>query len=366
MGFKCGIIGLPNVGKSTLFNALTESNKAEAANYPFATIEPNIGRVAVPDQRLKILGNIAKSEKIIPSYIDFVDIAGLVKGASKGEGLGNKFLGHIREVDAIAHVVRCFNDENITHVSSNFDPLNDIEIINTELLLADIETLESKKLSLEKKDKQGDKEIKNQINIIKKLTSILSNNELFNKDEFSEEDNDFVKSLNLIKIKPVLYICNIDEQSIETGNELSKKVIQYANKNNHNSVIVSASIEAQIAEIENNNERIEIIKDLGLNETTLNKVIKSGYDLLNLINYFTCGPKETRSWTINEKTKAPQAAGKIHTDFEKGFIRAETISYADFINNGGWLKSKELGKMRLEGKDYIVKDGDVLNFRFNT
>ena len=366
MGFKCGIIGLPNVGKSTLFNALTESNKAEAANYPFATIEPNVGRVAVPDERLSILGKIGKSEKIIPSYMDFVDIAGLVQGASKGEGLGNKFLGHIREVDAIAHVVRCFKDENITHISSNIDPLSDIEIINTELELADIETLESKKISLEKKGKQGDKEIKNQISVIKKIIDILNNNNPYKKNEFSEEDNEFIKSLNLIKIKPMLYICNVDEESIQNGNELSKKVIDYANKNNHNSVIVSASIESQIAELENNNERLELINEMGLNETTLTKVIKSGYTLLNLINYFTCGPKETRSWTINEKTTAPQAAGKIHTDFEKGFIRAETVSYYDFVENGGWLKSKESGKMRLEGKDYIVNDGDILNFRFNT
>jgi hypothetical protein len=365
MGFKCGIIGLPNVGKSTLFNALTESNKAEAANYPFATIEPNVGRVAVPDERLTILGKIGKSEKIIPSYMDFVDIAGLVQGASKGEGLGNKFLGHIREVDAIAHVVRCFKNENITHVSSNIDPLNDIETINTELELADIETLESKKTSLEKKGKQGDKEIKNQISIIQKLITNLSDNKAFKKDEFSEKDNEFIKSLNLIKIKPILYICNVDEDSAENGNELSKKVIEYANKNNNNSVIVSASIESQIAELEDNNERLELIKEMGLNETTLTKIIKSGYNLLNLINYFTCGPKETRSWTINKNTLAPKAAGEIHTDFEKGFIRAETIAYNDFIEFNGETGCREAGKLRQEGKDYIVKDGDVMHFLFN-
>ena len=365
MGFKCGIIGLPNVGKSTLFNALTESNKAEAANYPFATTEPNIGRVAVPDERLSILGRICKSEKIIPSYMDFVDIAGLVQGASKGEGLGNKFLGHIREVDAIAHVVRCFNDEKITHVSNNIDPLNDIEIINTELELADIETLESKKLSLEKKNKQGDKEIKNQINIVHKLIDNLNDNNSYKINEFSDEDSNYIKSLNLIKIKPILYICNVDEEYIQNGNEFSKKVAEYANKNNHNSVIVSASIESQIAEIENNNDRMELIKEMGLKEKTLTKVIKSGYNLLNLINYFTCGPKETRSWTIDEKTTAPQAAGKIHTDFEKGFIRAETISYKDFIKFNGETGSREAGKLRQEGKDYIVEDGDVMHFLFN-
>ena len=365
MGFKCGIIGLPNVGKSTLFNALTESNKAEAANYPFATIEPNVGRVAVPDERLEKLGKIGKSEKIIPSYMDFVDIAGLVQGASKGEGLGNKFLGHIREVDAIAHVVRCFEDENITHVSNNIDPLNDIETINTELQLADIETLETKKNSLEKKSKQGDKVIKNQISIIEKLLENLSDINLLNNNEYSEEDKLFIKTLNLITFKPMLYICNVDESSVQNGNELSKKVNEYALKNNHNSVIVSASIESQIAELEDNEEKLEMIKEMGLKDTTLKKVITSGYKLLNLINYFTCGPKETRSWTIDKSTLAPQAAGKIHTDFEKGFIRAETIAYEDFIEFNGEVGSRDAGRLRQEGKDYIVKNGDVMHFLFN-
>ncbi len=364
MGFKCGIVGLPNVGKSTLFNALTESNKAEAANYPFATIEPNVGRVAVPDERLKILGEIGKSEKIIPSYMDFVDIAGLVQGASKGEGLGNKFLGHIREVDAIAHVVRCFKDENITHVSSIIDPLGDIETINTELQLADIETLETKKNSLEKKSKQGDKIFKSQINIIEKLLENFSIKTL-NKNEYSEEDKLFINTLNLITAKPMLYICNVDENSVQNGNELSKKVNKYAVNNNHNSVIVSASIESQIAELEDNQEKLEMLKEMGLNSTTLTKVITSGYDLLNLINYFTCGPKETRSWTINKNTLAPQAAGKIHSDFEKGFIRAETIAYEDFIEFKGEVGSRDAGKLRQEGKDYVVKNGDVMHFLFN-
>ena len=365
MGFKCGIIGLPNVGKSTLFNALTESNKAEAANYPFATIEPNVGRVAVPDQRLEVLGKIGKSEKIIPSYMDFVDIAGLVQGASKGEGLGNKFLGHIREVDAIAHVVRCFKDDNITHVSNNINPLSDIETINTELQLSDIETLEIKKNSLEKKSKQGDKIIKNQISIIEKLLANLSDLNVLQNNQYSEEDNQFINMLNLITNKPMLYICNVDENSVQNGNELSNKVDEYAIKYNHNSVIVSASIESQIAELENKEEKIEMIKEMGLNDTTLTKVIKSGYNLLDLINYFTCGPKETRSWTINKNTLAPQAAGKIHTDFEKGFIRAETIAYQDFIEFNGEAGSREAGKLRQEGKDYIVKDGDVMHFLFN-
>ena len=365
MGFKCGIIGLPNVGKSTLFNALTESNKAEAANYPFATIEPNVGRVAVPDERLNILGKIGKSEKIIPSYMDFVDIAGLVKGASQGEGLGNKFLGHIREVDAIAHVIRCFDDENITHVSNTIDPLNDIETINTELQLADIETLENKKNSLEKKSKHGDKVILKQIKIIEQIIENLNDLSFLQKNNISEEDNEFVKTLNIITIKPMLYICNVDEESVQNGNEMSKKVSVYANQNNHSAVIVSASIESQIAELENNEEKKEMIYEMGLNETTLSKVIKSGYDLLNLINYFTCGPKETRSWTINKNTLAPQAAGKIHTDFEKGFIRAETIAYPDFVDFNGESGSRDAGKLRQEGKDYVVKNGDVMHFLFN-
>ncbi len=365
MGFKCGIIGLPNVGKSTLFNALTESNNAEAANYPFATIEPNIGRVAIPDERLNTLGIIGKSEKIIPSYMDFVDIAGLVKGASQGEGLGNKFLGHIREVDALAHVVRCFNDDNITHVSDTIDPINDIETINTELQLADIETLESKKNSLEKKSKQGDKEIFHQIKIIEIIIENLNDLSSLQKSDFPEEDNKFIKTLNIITTKPMLYICNVDEQSVQNGNEMSKRVSDYAIKKNHNTVIVSASIESQIAELENNDEKLEMIKEMGLNESTLLKVIKSGYSLLNLINYFTCGPKETRSWTINKNTLAPQAAGKIHTDFEKGFIRAETIAYQDFVEFNGESGSRDAGKLRQEGKDYIVKNGDVMHFLFN-
>ena len=365
MGFKCGIIGLPNVGKSTLFNALTESNKAEAANYPFATIEPNVGRVAVPDDRLDVLGKIGKSEKIIPSYMDFVDIAGLVKGASQGEGLGNKFLGHIREVDAIAHVVRCFKDENITHVSDSIDPLNDIETINTELQLADIETLETKKSSLEKKSKQGDKEILHQIKLIENIIENLNDLSVLQNSEFTQEDNEFIKTLNIIAIKPMLYICNVDEDSVQNGNEMSQKVSDYANEKNHNAVIVSASIESQIAELENNDEKLEMIKEMGLSETTLSKVIKSGYNLLNLINYFTCGPKETRSWTIDKNTLAPQAAGKIHTDFEKGFIRAETIAYEDFVKFNGESGSRDAGKLRQEGKDYTVENGDVMHFLFN-
>ncbi|MDC3112632.1 redox-regulated ATPase YchF [Pelagibacteraceae bacterium] len=363
MGFKCGIVGLPNVGKSTLFNALTQSNKAEAANYPFATIEPNIGRVAVPDDRLDKLADIGKSEKIIPSFMDFVDIAGLVKGASQGEGLGNKFLGHVREVDAIAHVVRCFQDTNITHVSSKIDPIDDIETINLELQLADLESLNNKKTSLEKKLKANDKEAKHQFDIINNILQMLDGNSILKIDEFASNEIDFVNSLNLISLKPTMYICN--EESIHNGNELSEKVIDFAKKNNHSVVLISASIEAQIAGLDNEEEKLEFLKELNLDQTTLNKVIKSGYKLLGLINYFTCGPKESRSWTIKINTFAPQAAGKIHTDFEKGFIRAETVSYDDYVANNGDAGSRDSGKLRQEGKDYIVKDGDIMNFLFN-
>ena len=365
MGFKCGIVGLPNVGKSTLFNALTQSNKAEAANYPFATIEPNIGRVAVPDKRLEALASIGKSEKIIPSFMDFLDIAGLVKGASKGEGLGNKFLGHVREVDAIAHVVRCFEDDNITHVSSNINPIEDINIINLELQLADLESLTNKKTGLDKKLKTNDKEIKFQYDIVSKILEILENDKRVLLNDYNDKEKDFIKSLNLISLKPTMYVCNVDEGSIHNGNNLSKKVDDLVSQNNHLTVLVSASIEAQIAELDNKEEKVEFLKELGLDKTTLNKVIQSGYNLLNLINYFTCGPKETRSWTIEKNTLAPQAAGKIHSDFEKGFIRAETVSYDDYVENKGDAGSRDSGKLRQEGKDYIVKDGDVINFLFN-
>tara|TARA_B110000116_G_scaffold269613_1_gene285924 strand:- start:111 stop:1211 length:1101 start_codon:yes stop_codon:yes gene_type:complete len=365
MGFKCGIVGLPNVGKSTLFNALTESNKAEAANYPFATIEPNVGRVPVPDDRLNTLSDIGKSEKTIPAYMDFVDIAGLVKGASTGEGLGNKFLAHIREVDAIAHVVRCFEDENITHVSASINPLDDIETIMTELKLADLETLQNKYNSLEKKAKHGDKEIKNQIELILTLQNNLNNDKSIKNLDLSNEEIFFYNSLNLIMTKPMLYICNVDENSILKGNNFSELVKEKATSENNDIVIVSAAIESQIAEFESEEEKLELLTDLGLTETTLKKVINAGYSILNLITYFTCGPKETRAWTIEKQTTAPKAAGKIHTDFEKGFIRAETITYKDYTELNGETACREVGKLRQEGKEYIVKDGDVMHFLFN-
>jgi len=365
MGFNCGIIGLPNVGKSTLFNALTESNKAEAANYPFATIEPNVGRVAVPDKRLQQLSKIGKSEKAIPTYIDFVDIAGLVKGASKGEGLGNKFLAHIREVDAIAHVVRCFEDTKITHVSSQINPIDDIDTVSTELKLADLERLQNMIETLEKKSKNGDKEINSQIELISNLLEKLNKDETITNLKLNKESALFCKSLNLITTKPMLYICNVDEKSVVNGNHFSNQVKEKAREELNKTVIVSAAIESQIAEFHNENDQIKLLKDIGLTETTLNKVISAGYDILNLITYFTCGPKETRAWTIAANTEAPKAAGKIHTDFEKGFIRAETIAYKDFVNLGGETACRDAGKLRREGKGYIVKNGDVMHFLFN-
>ena len=365
MGFKCGIVGLPNVGKSTLFNALTESNNAEAANYPFATIESNIGRVPVLDSRLKELSKINNSEKTIPTFIDFVDIAGLVKGASKGEGLGNKFLANIREMDAIAHVVRCFEDENITHVSDTINPIYDIEIIKTELQLSDIQTLENRYTKLEKKTKSNDKDSKEELLFINDLMNKLNNSESINSISFSEKQKTVIKDLNLITNKPTLYVCNVDEKSILKGNIFSQKVKEKINNDQDSIVIVSAVLESQIAQFKNEKEKLEILYDMNLKQTTLKKLIDSGYDLLNLITFFTSGPKETRAWTVKKNTKAPDAAGKIHTDFKKGFIRAETISYEDFIQFNGENGCREVGKMRQEGKDYIVKDGDIFNFLFN-
>ena len=365
MGFKCGIVGLPNVGKSTLFNALTQSNKAEAANYPFATIEPNIGRVAVPDQRLKILSKISRSKKTIPTFIDFVDIAGLVKGASKGEGLGNKFLSHIREVDTIVQVVRCFEDSNITHVSDIIDPIRDIDIIETELKLADLETLENKMISTKQKSKSGEKIYSMQIEVISDLQDKINKNISINDLDYSEEKLNFFKSLNLITSKPMLYIFNVEENSIKSGNHFTDIIKKKLELKDNNFVIVSASIESQISEFDNENDKLELLEQLGLKETTLNKVIRTGYSLLNLKTFFTSGDQETRAWTIKNGSTAQNAAGKIHSDFEKGFIRAETIAYEDFVKYNGETSSREAGKLRQEGKEYIVKDGDVMNFLFN-
>ena len=357
MSFKCGIVGLPNVGKSTLFNALTNSSKAQAANFPFCTIDPNIGVVAVPDQRLENLAKISKSKKIINTTIEFVDIAGLVKGASKGEGLGNKFLSHIREVDAIIHMIRCFDSDDVQNVNSSVDPVRDLEIIETEMMLADLESIQKR---LEKKNKKNVDE--EQVKILEIALDCINNN----KDIFVLKNQFEIKLLNqsgLLSLKPKIFVCNVDEQSIQNGNKYTKAFINKFGQ--ENTLIVSADIENQINELDTN-EKKNYMEMIGLEKTGLNMLIKKGYKILELDTYFTSGPEETRAWTIQKNCTAPKAAREIHTDFEKGFIRAETISYDDFIVNDGWVNSKTNGKMRLEGKDYIVKDGDILNFRFNT
>ncbi len=357
MSFKCGIVGLPNVGKSTLFNALTNSSKAQAANFPFCTIDPNIGVVPVPDYRLDKLNKISNSKKKINTTISFVDIAGLVKGASKGEGLGNKFLSHIREVDAIIHLIRCFDSDDIQNVNASVDPIRDLEIIETEMMIADMESINKR---LEKSNKKNIDE--DQLIVLETVLDYINNNKNF--DELNERFSKKQLSLSgLLSIKPKIFVCNVDELSIANGNVYSKKFIEKYGEGK--TLIVSADVESQINSFENE-EKINYMKMIGLKSTGLGQLIKKGYDILELDTFFTSGPEETRAWTIKKNCLAPQAAGEIHTDFEKGFIRAETISYEDFIENDGWTNSKTNGKMRLEGKDYIVKDGDILNFRFNT
>ncbi len=365
MGFKCGIVGLPNVGKSTLFNALTQTSAAQAANYPFCTIEPNVGDVGVPDERLEKLAAIAGSAQIIPTRLTFVDIAGLVKGASKGEGLGNQFLANIRETDAIAHVVRCFEDGDITHVSGRIDPIADIETIETELMLADLESLEKRYSNIEKKAKQGDKESKELADLMHRALVLLREGKPARLVERSHEEETMFRGLGLLSSKPVLYVCNVEESSADKGNAFSDKVKAFAEKEGNKSVVVSAKIESEIAVLPPADQK-DYLDAVGLHEPGLNRVIREGYALLGLLTYFTVGPKEARAWTITRGTKAPQAAGVIHTDFEKGFIRSETIAYADYIANAGEAGAKTAGKFRLEGKDYVVADGDVMHFRFNT
>ena len=365
MGFKCGIVGLPNVGKSTLFNALTQTAAAQAANYPFCTIEPNVGEIAVPDPRLEKLAVLAKSAEIVPTRISFVDIAGLVRGASKGEGLGNQFLANIREVDAIIHVVRCFEDTDVTHVEGKIDPIADIDTIETELMLADLESLEKRVDALEKKAKGNDKEAKETLGLVNRGLALLREGKPARLIERKPEEEKLFHSLGLLTSAPVLYACNVEEASAATGNAFSRKVEARAKEEGALSVVISAKIESEIAMLPSD-ERADYLAAVGLKETGLDRLIRAGYALLHLVTYFTAGPKETRAWTITEGTKAPQAAGVIHTDFEKGFIRAETISYDDYIANNGETGAKEAGKMRLEGKDYVVADGDVMHFRFAT
>jgi hypothetical protein len=365
MGFKCGIVGLPNVGKSTLFNALTQTSAAQAANYPFCTIEPNVGDVGVPDDRLEKLAAIAGSAQIIPTRLTFVDIAGLVKGASKGEGLGNQFLANIREVDAIAHVVRCFEDGDITHVSGKIDPVADIETIETELMLADLDSLEKRIVAIEKKAKQGDKEAKEQFAVMDRALKLLREGKPARLVERSHEEEKLFQGLGLLSSKPVLYVCNVEEASADKGNAFSDRVAEFAAKEGNNAVVVSAKIESEIAVLPLADQK-DYLDAVGLHEPGLNRVIRSGYDLLHLVTYFTVGPKEARAWTITKGTRAPQAAGVIHTDFEKGFIRSETIAYDDYVANKGEAGAREAGKFRLEGKDYVVADGDVMHFRFAT
>ena len=365
MGFKCGIVGLPNVGKSTLFNALTQTAAAQAANYPFCTIEPNVGEIAVPDARLEKLAVLAKSAEITPTRISFVDIAGLVRGASKGEGLGNQFLANIREVDAIIHVVRCFEDADVTHVEGKIDPIADIDTIETELMLADLESLEKRVDALEKKAKGNDKEAKETLGLVNRGLALLREGKPARLIERKPEEEKLFHSLGLLTSAPVLYACNVEEASAATGNAFSRKVEARAKEEGALSVVISAKIESEIAMLPSD-ERADYLAAVGLKETGLDRLVQAGYALLHLVTYFTAGPKEARAWTITEGTKAPQAAGVIHTDFEKGFIRAETISYDDYIANNGETGAKEAGKMRLEGKDYVVADGDVMHFRFAT
>jgi len=365
MGFKCGIVGLPNVGKSTLFNALTESAAAQAANYPFCTIESNVGEVPVPDPRLDRLATIAKSAQIVPTRLTFVDIAGLVRGASQGEGLGNQFLAHIREVDAIAYVLRCFEDNDVVHVEGRIDPIADAETIETELMLADLDRLERRVPILEKKIRGQDKEAKKTLALLERALVLLREGKPARLAAIEEDERAEFRTLGLLTAKPVLYVCNVDEASAATGNVHSARVEALAKAEGAGCVIISAKIEAELAELPPD-ERQAYLADLGLQEPGLKRLINEGYRLLGLITYFTAGPKEARAWTVPEGTRAPQAAGVIHTDFEKGFIRAETIAYDDYVALSGETGARDAGKLRLEGKDYVVKDGDVLHFRFAT
>ena len=365
MGFRCGIVGLPNVGKSTLFNALTETAAAQAANYPFCTIEPNVGRVAVPDPRLDKIAAIAKSAQEIETQIEFVDIAGLVRGASKGEGLGNQFLANIREVDAIVHVLRCFEGGDVTHVEGRVDPVADADVVETELMLSDLESLERRVPNLVKKAQQGDKEAKVEASVLGQALDLLRDSKPARLTQPKDaEEEKALRRAQLLTAKPVLYVCNVDEGDAATGNALSEKVAEKAKAEGAVAVVISAEIESEIATLPEE-ERDAFLSDLGLHETGLNRMIHAAYQLLGLITFYTAGPKESRAWTVHKGAKAPEAAGEIHTDFERGFIRAETIGYDDYIAFGGETGARDAGKLRSEGKDYVVQDGDVMLFRFN-
>jgi GTP-binding protein YchF len=365
MGFRCGIVGLPNVGKSTLFNALTETAAAQAANYPFCTIEPNVGQVAVPDPRLDAIAGIAHSAKIIETQLAFVDIAGLVRGASQGEGLGNQFLGHIREVDAIIHVLRCFEGGDVTHVEGRIDPIADAETVETELMLADLESLEKRVPAFEKKAAQGDKEARTSASVLGQALDLLRAGKPARLTRPKDEDEARIfAQAQLLTAKPVLYVCNVEEASAATGNGLSARVFEKAAAEGAQAVVVSAAIEAEISTMAPE-DRAEFLADLGLTETGLTRVIRAGYELLGLLTFFTAGPKEARAWTVTKGSRAPQAAGAIHSDFERGFIRAETIAFDDYVALGGETGARDAGRLRAEGKDYVVSDGDVMLFRFN-
>jgi ribosome-binding ATPase len=368
MGFKCGIVGLPNVGKSTLFNALTQTAAAEAANYPFCTIEPNVGDVGVPDPRLDKLAEVARSAQKVPTRLTFVDIAGLVRGASKGEGLGNQFLAHIREVDAVAYVLRCFEDEDVAHVEGRIDPISDAEVVETELMIADMESLERRREPLAKKATSGDKEARaqmtQQLALIDKALELVGAGKPARLALLAPEEERPWRQLQLLTSKPVVYVCNVDEASI-SGNDLSRKVEARARDDDAGCVVISAKLEAELAALEPA-ERAEYLAELGLKEPGLNALIREGYRVLDLITFFTAGPKEARAWTVTAGARAPKAAGTVHTDFERGFIRAETIAWDDYVSLGGETAAKSAGRMRLEGKDYVVRDGDVMLFRFAT